>query len=330
MAALRVLYAGSPDPSARTLELLLAAADSCGFEICGVLSNPPSARGRRKTPEATPVASFAERNLLPTFTPEHLDGACRAEIAAVRPDILVCFAYGHIFGPKFMALFRFGGLNLHPSALPKYRGCAPVNAAILNRDAATAFCVQTISRAMDEGDIVAEEPVLLTGKETAGTLLNAAAERGAALLANVLRTVAETERIPEGRAQTGAASYTSVISKEDAKIDWSKSAEEIDAAVRAYSPAPGAWTTENGSVLKIIAGHAVGSEYWGAGTAAREGAGHPCGAVCAVDKEEGIIIRCKSGLYAVTELQRQSKKAAGFKEFMNGARGFVGTVLGSE
>ena len=87
MAALRVLYAGSPEASARTLELLLAEAAPRGFEICGALSNPPSARGRHKTPEATAVAALAERNGLPVFTPEHLDASCRVEIASVRPDI---------------------------------------------------------------------------------------------------------------------------------------------------------------------------------------------------------------------------------------------------
>lgn len=334
MAALRVLYAGSPEASARTLELLLAEAAPRGFEICGALSNPPSARGRHKTPEATAVAALAERNGLPVFTPEHLDASCRVEIAAVRPDILVCFAYGRIFGPKFMALFPYGGLNLHPSALPKYRGCTPVNAAILNRDAATAFCVQTISLAMDEGDIVAEHAVPLTGKETAGTLLDAAAEQGAALLATVLQTVARTKQRPQGRMQTGAASYTTVITKENAKIDWAKSAEEIDAAVRAYSPTPGAWTTENGAALKIIAGHAVSAEcgpakeaHTDAG-ATKNTAAPPCGTVCGINKTEGILICCGRGLYAVTQLQRQGKKAAGFKEFMNGARSFVGTVLG--
>ena len=126
----RVLYAGSPLASARTLEILIERAGQNGFEIAGVLTNPPSARGRHKTLVPTEVQDTAEKYGIPVFAPEHLDSAAREAVAAVKPDILVCFAYGHIFGPKFMELFKFGGINLHPSALPKYRGCTPVNAAI--------------------------------------------------------------------------------------------------------------------------------------------------------------------------------------------------------
>ena len=111
---IRVLYAGSPDASAETLRILLEKSSSCGFEIAGVLTNPPSAQGRHKTPVPTSVAVLARENALPVLEPEHLDGACREETAALNPDILVCFAYGHIFGPKFLAMFKMGGINLHP------------------------------------------------------------------------------------------------------------------------------------------------------------------------------------------------------------------------
>ena len=261
MPRLKVLYAGSPEASAHTLERLVeySGRDDCGFEVCAVLSNPPTAKGRHKTPTPTPVAFTAARLGLPCLTPERLNADARKQVSALSPDILVCFAYGHIFGPKFLALFKFGGLNLHPSALPKYRGCSPVNAAILNRDTETAFTVQTLSLAMDEGAIVRQKKITLTGTETAGSLLNAAAEEGAALLCDALSEIARTQQALAGTPQTGEASYTSVITKEDAKIDWTKSAKEIDAIVRAYSPEPCAWTEENGSALKILAGTALDS-----------------------------------------------------------------------
>ena len=327
MPRLKVLYAGSPAAAARTLELLIEySADSeCGFEICGVLSNPPTAKGRHKTPTPTPVTFTAEKFGLSCLTPEHLNAECREQVSMLAPDILVCFAYGHIFGPKFLSLFKFGGLNLHPSALPKYRGCSPVNAAILNRDTETAFTVQTLSLAMDEGNIVRQKKIALTGAETAGSLLNAAAEDGAALLCDALSEISRTGQLPAGTPQIGEASYTTVISKDDAQIDWTKSAEEIDAFVRAYSPEPCAWTTENGSALKILAGKIFSGA---SATGADETA--VCGTVLQFEKNAGILVQCGGGIYAVTELQRQGKNAAKAKDFINGARSFIGTVLGGQ
>ncbi|MFC2478884.1 MAG: methionyl-tRNA formyltransferase [Treponema socranskii subsp. buccale] len=352
---IRVLYAGSPEASAKTLSLLFDGAD--GYEIAGVLSNPPSAQGRHKTPAATAVARFAEERGIPLFTPEHLNAASREEIAGIRPDILVCFAYGHIFGPKFLSLFPLGAINLHPSLLPKYRGPAPVNAAILNRDTKTAVTVQTISLAMDEGDILAQEIVELDGTETSFSLLDHCASRGAEIIKKLLEECASNGKLPEGKKQTGKASYTKIIAKDDCRIDWMKSAAEIDAKIRAYFPEPGAWTEENGSPLKILSARIYEGENPLAteagpskkntvseNDAAPENA-EPLDSECALvpgdtaassqvpgtvlsfDKKRGILVQTGSGIIAVTELQRQGKKALDASSFINGARNFVGTVL---
>ena len=320
---IRVLYAGSPEASAKTLSLLFDGAD--GYEIVGVLSNPPSAQGRHKTPAATAVARFAEEHGIPLFTPEHLDAASREKIIGIRPDILVCFAYGHIFGPKFLSLFPFGAVNLHPSLLPKYRGPAPVNAVILNRDTETAVTVQTISLAMDEGDILAQEIVKLDGSETAGFLLDHCAVRGAELIKKLLGECASNGKLPDGKKQTGEASYTKIITKDDCRIDWGKSAAEIDAKIRAYFPEPGAWTEENGSPLKILSARTVEDEKPPM-TKTAVSSEIP-GTVLSFDKKRGILVQTGSGILAVTELQRQGKKALDAQSFMNGARNFIGTVL---
>ena len=183
---IRVLYAGSPEASAVTLKLLVEKASASGYEIAGVLTNSPTAKGRHKELVPTPVGLAARELGLPVFEPEHLDTAAREAVKEINPDIMVVFAYGHIFGPKFMELFRFGGINLHPSARPVYRGCTPVNAAILNGDKETAFTIQKVSKALDEGNILAQEKVILTGNETAGSLLNDAAVKGAELITGIL------------------------------------------------------------------------------------------------------------------------------------------------
>lgn len=334
---LRVLYAGSPEPAAITLKLLLQNAESCGFEIVGVLTNPPASQGRHKDLIPTPVQVVAQENNLPFFTPDHLDGECRDQISPLKADILVCFAYGHIFGPKFLGLFPLGGMNLHPSLLPKYRGCTPVNAAILNRDEKTAATIQTLSLGMDEGDILAQKVIHLDGTETAESLLKNSAEIGAELIASILKNTAEKGAVPKGEPQSGEASYTGIITKAHGKIDWSKSAVEIEAALRAYTPEPGIWTTENTgtpkeNTLKIIKAKvgdeaSVGEKVVALGDAA-EIAGKQPGTVLAFVKPEGIYVKCGTGVLCVTELQRQGKKAMAYKDFMNGAGNFIGSVLG--
>jgi methionyl-tRNA formyltransferase len=314
---LSVLYAGSPAPAARTLELLIENASGYGYTVAGVLTNPPSTQGRHKTLIPTPVQIVAEKNAIPVFTPEHLDTACREEIAAVSPALLVCFAYGHIFGPKFLALFEYGGINLHPSLLPKYRGCTPVNAAIFNGDAETGITVQHISAGMDEGNILAQEKVPLDGTETAGSLLMYSAEHGAHLICTVIAEAVQNRQLPVGKLQQGEPSYTGMLTKESGRIDWRMSAEKIDAQIRACSPDPGCWTMENNEPLKILAAHPVIS---GASTAVP-------GIVTAFDSDNGILIATGNGILAVTELQRQGKNAVTARDFMNGARDFVGMVL---
>ena len=217
---IKILYAGSPEAARITLEKLFDSQTTCGFEIVGVLSNPPSAKGRHKDLIPTPVAAFATQKGIPVFTPEHLDSAARDQIRPLGADLLVCFAYGHIFGPKFLEMFPLGGINLHPSLLPKYRGCTPVPAAILNRDSQTAVTIQTLGLKMDEGDILAQTIVELKGTETGESLLNYSAEEGARLITGLLSETSKNGNLPAGKAQSGEASYTGIITKEDGKINW--------------------------------------------------------------------------------------------------------------
>lgn len=321
---IRVLYAGSPEASAETLRILLEKSSSCGFEIVGVLTNPPSAKGRHKTPFPTPVALLAAEKNLPILEPEHLDSACREQVAALCPDIFVSFAYGHIFGPKFMALFTFGGINLHPSALPLYRGCSPVPAAILNGDSSTAFTIQKVSKNVDEGAVLAQKMVILTGTETGGSLLHDAAVDGAELLCGVLSDISATGSVPEGTAQKGTPSYTTFITKQDARIDWSSNSRAVDACVRAYFPSPVAWTEENGVPLRILESVPISENDV---LVTKEMRDAPFGMVCAFEKQLGIIVRCGEGFLALKKIQRQGKNAVDYKSFMNGAHNFIGTLL---
>ena len=314
---IKIVFAGSPDAARITLEGLFEAQSACGFEIAGVLSNPPSAKGRHKDLIPTPVAAFAAEKGIPVFTPEHLDGAAREAISPLAADLLVSFAYGHIFGPKFLALFPLGGINLHPSLLPKYRGCTPVPAAILNRDKETAVTVQTLSLKMDEGNILAQTRVDLNGTETTESLLNYSAEEGARLICDLIKETAAGGKLPAGTPQSGEASYTGIITKEDAKINWSEPASVIEAKIRAYYPEPGCWCMENGAPLRILEAKILEGQ---SGT-------EDAGKVLDFSKADGILVQTGNGLLAIRKLQRQGKNVMDYKSFMNGARNFLGTVL---
>ncbi|MBO7122166.1 MAG: methionyl-tRNA formyltransferase [Treponema sp.] len=328
---LKILYAGSPAPAATTLRLLLdKQAKNGGWQIAGVLTNPPSAKGRRKELTPTDVGLLAQERGIPVFCPQKLDSAAREQISAQGFDALVCFAYGKIFGPKFLSLFKAGGVNVHPSLLPKYRGATPVPAAILNCDKETGVTVQTLALGMDEGEILAQEKIALDGTETTDSLLDKSAQIAAALLEGLLCDTAAASSFPKGKAQEGEASYTKTISKDDALINWNDSAKKISAAIRAYTSEPGAWTRiggESGETLKILKAAPLDDDCLQGQEAAPSGRPAVSGTVAAFDKKRGILVKCGQGCLCVTELQRQQKKAMGYKDFMNGARDFVGTRL---
>ncbi|MCQ2593011.1 MAG: methionyl-tRNA formyltransferase [Treponema sp.] len=360
---MKILYAGSPEAARKTLEILFNNQEDCGFEIAGVLSNPPSAKGRHKELIPTPVAAFALEKNIPVFTPEHLDAAAREEISPLNCDLLVSFAYGHIFGPKFMALFPMGGINLHPSLLPKYRGCTPVPAAILNRDKQTAATIQRLAPKMDEGNILSQEVISLDLSETGEELLNKSAEIGAKLICNLLKEASQNNSLPEGKVQEGEASYTGIITKLHGKIFWnvetvlqeksiveqqndsSDSIETLEkltsgayteAKIRAYYPDPGCWCVENNLPLKIHQADFISFEDTEKISAIVNQMENPSidfikempnGKVFLYHKGLGILVKVCDGVLVLKKLQRQGKNPMNYKDFMNGARDFVGTVL---
>ena len=335
---LKVLFGGSPACAAKALELILkdsAMSNSVPeeeYKIVGVLTNPPSAQGRHKELIPTEVEHYAiiwnraRNDNLAVFTPEHIKELEREQIASLEPDIFVCFAYGHILGPKFFSLFKFGGINLHPSLLPKYRGATPVNAAILNCDDETGFSIQKMALGMDEGDILYQQKERLTGTETAEQVLKNSALYGGMNITQILRKIAKTGKLPASFPQEGKASYCSIIKKEDGKINWNNSAEKIDAQIRAYTPWPGCFTTSGNLQLKILKARAASKVAAQDSSVVKNTSAVP-GTVLEYNKQRGILIQTGNGVLIATELQWQAKKAMDYKSFMNGARNFIGTVL---
>lgn len=348
---MRVLFAGSPEIAVPTLRALARA-----HQVVGVLTNPESAQGRGRAVQPTAV-ELAARELwgpaFPILKPVTLRTEARAEVAALKPDILVSFAYGKIFGPKFLALFPKGGINVHPSLLPRYRGSSPIQQAILDMVPETGVCVQTIALEMDTGDILCSERIPLTGRETSATLSAVAAEIGAILALHALDAIAQGKEQPA--PQQGEPSYCQKISKSDGLVDWRLSSVRIDARVRAFNPWPLAYTYFRGQRLNILESYpfasSVGQDFQDLPARSRPDAPAQSqsgpstqswsdaqsalwkaapGAIIGIDRHKGIVVQTGDGVLGLLVLQLAGRKALPFAEFANGARNLVGTVLSSQ
>jgi methionyl-tRNA formyltransferase len=255
---------------------------------------------------------------IPQLKPEKLDAQAREETAALAPDLLVSFAYGRLFGPRFLALFPLGGINIHPSLLPKYRGASPISAAIMAREKETGICIQKLAAELDSGALIAEEHIPLSGRETALSLGKTAAARAAVLMRELLPDFGP--RASAARPQQGETIYCYELKKEDGLIDWGKSAAQIDAQIRAYTPWPLSFTFREKDMLFILEAAPLES-------APSTGKEIP-GMVLGTDKNQGILIQTGDGFLAVSRLQKQAKKALDWEAFCNGERDFIGARLG--
>jgi len=319
---MRVLFAGTPEMAVPTLQAL---ADT--VTLVGVLTAPDRSKGRGRRLVPSPVKAAAMERGLPVLQPPRLGAEAREAVRELEPELLVVVAYGRIFGPKFLSLFPRGGINLHPSLLPKYRGPSPIPAAILAGESRTGITVQRVAREMDSGDILRQEELPLGGSETTAGLTDYVAREGAKL---VLATVRDLE---EGRAAPSPqnheeASYCGLISKQDGEIDWRRSAREIERMTRAYDPWPGAYTFFRGQRLTIWRAEVPppGTAAADVESAGAEDAG--AGSVLGVDKARGILIQTCDGVLAVQRLQLQSRSATDWQSFLNGARDILNETLG--
>ncbi|MCX7788343.1 MAG: methionyl-tRNA formyltransferase [Spirochaetes bacterium] len=309
---MNVLFAGTPEMAVPSL---VAVAQH--FPIVGVLTSPDQEVGRGRNLLPSPVKQKASELNLPVLTPQTLNGEVREQVRRLSPDILVVVAYGKIFGPKFLSLFPMGGINLHPSLLPKYRGPSPIPEVILRGDTETGITIQKVALQMDAGPILHQEVIPLNGTETTATLTKLCAERGANLLVQVLKGI-ETGIVKEVPQDESKATYCKLLTKEDGRINWSYSAVQIERMVRAYDPWPTAWTLYRGEILKILKA-SVYQPFT---------KGERVGRVIGVDKEKGILVQTGEGILAIHRLQLQSRKALDFASFLNGERNFMGAILG--
>lgn len=310
---MRVLFAGSPDFAVPSLEALHARLDVCGVLTC---CSRPAGRGQARA--CSSVAARAAAWRLPVIEADAIGASVLARVAALQPDILAVSAYGRIFRKRFIELFPRGGINLHPSLLPRHRGPSPVAAAILAGDAQTGVTVQRLALEFDTGEILARRAVPLCGDETCGGLTETLARTGAELLADVLCRAQSGPMAGEPQDES-MATYCRLIRKEDGAIDWKAPAAAIGRAVRAFDPWPRAFTTLEAMTLLILKARAL----------PEPGSGEP-GRVLGFRKGAGLLVKTGDGLLAVEALQLQARKPLDARAFLNGNPRVVGSRLGGE
>ncbi len=315
---MRVLFAGTPSLAVPALEKVARS-----HHVVAVLTSPDKPAGRGRAPARSAVCKAAQGLGLCTLQPSRLDEELCRKVREAAPEILVVAAYGKIFRKDFLAIFPRGGINLHPSLLPRFRGPSPISAAILAGDAETGVTIQALAMKFDTGDILAQQRLPLAGTETTAALSDTLAAAGAELLARVL------DRIEHGPApvpvpqEEARATYCTALRKEDGQVRWSEPALVIERKIRAYDPWPRAATDVSGETLLLLKSHVYPD------TLARKSSGEAPGTVLAADKSHGILVRTGSGVLAVERLQLQFKKPMDWLPFLNGHPGLVGMRLGA-
>ncbi len=319
---MRIVFCGTPQFAVPTLKHLLAQPD---FEIAGVITQPDRPRGRGQKLSFSPVKGVAKAAHLPVHQPEKIRAPEAQELLKeLSPDGVVIIAYGQIIPAGLLSIPRHGWINLHASLLPKYRGAAPINWAIVNGETRTGVTTMRIDAGMDTGDMLLQREVEIGPAETAPELALRLSELGAPLMAETLRRLAAGTIVP--RAQNHAeASYAPILKKEDGRIDWNRSAREIYNRMRGLAPWPGTYTTFRGQTCHVL-GKPV-SKGVGAGLPAH-GTGVAPGTLFG-EKNELFVMCGDATVLRVVAVKVEGRKQVSASEFANGARLKAGERFGN-
>ena len=297
---MRLIFAGTPEFAAHALRALLHA----GHDVALVLTQPdrPAGRGLRLLPSA--VKALAQEHGIDVYQPASLkDEAALTRLGSLGADAMVVAAYGLILPEPVLAIPRLGAINIHASLLPRWRGAAPIQRAILAGDALTGISIMQMDAGLDTGPLLATESVAIAAEDTSASLHDKLAELGARLIVTALAQLERGQLRAKPQAPAGA-SYAAKIAKNEARIDWNESAPVIERKLRAFNPLPGATAMTRSVVLKI----------WRARVSPAEGAP---GTILEVGAK-GIIVACGSGSLCVLELQRAGGRKLAAAQFLAG------------
>lgn len=307
---LRTVFMGTPEFALPTLKGLIAS----GVDLVGVYTQPDRPKGRGKKLAASPVKHLAMEENIPVFQPQKLREPGAVEtLQGLQPDLIVVVAYGQILPKAVLDIPTYNCINVHASLLPKYRGAAPINQAIIAGEKETGVTTMLMDVGLDTGDMLVKLSLPIGPDETAGQLHDRLALLGRKAMEETLRQLCEGCLKPEPQ-DDAISSYAPMMKKEDGRIDWQKSALQIHNQVRGLDPWPGAYTYLDGEVLKIAA------------TGVEESSSGQPGTIVSADKT-GVRIACGSGVLVVGELQLPGKKRLAAMNFLSGHPLFPGTQL---
>jgi methionyl-tRNA formyltransferase len=308
---MRIGFAGTPAFAAVALAAILEA----GFSVCRVLTRPDRPHGRGMKREPGPVKALAVAHRIPVLQPASLgEPAVRDQVTALAVDALVVAAYGLILPKPILDWPRHGCINIHASLLPRWRGAAPIQRALLAGDRETGISIMAVDEGLDAGPIIARCPLPIGERETAGSLHDKLAQVGARAIVAALWQLQREGQLPAQAQPAAGVTYAAKIDRSEARIDWRQSADAIDRRIRAFNPTPGAQTTLAGETVKL----------WEAVPTAASGAP---GTVVRADAT-GIVVACGEGALNLSTLQRPGGRRLSAAAFLAGHPLATGTLLG--
>ena len=310
---MKIVFMGTPEFAVESLKALVEA----GHDVVGVFTQPDRPKGRGNRVEETPVKKYALANGIKVFQFEKIRKQEGLDaLRGLAPELCVTAAFGQILSKKILEVPKFGTINVHASLLPRHRGAAPVNQAIIMGDEVTGVTTMFTDAGLDTGDMLLKTETRIGPDETAGELTERLAVMGAKLL---IETIAELEKgtLKQTKQDESQATYEPMMDKSVGMIDWSKSPKEICDLVRGTNPWPGAFTYLNGDVLKI----------WGAKAYETEDVSEP-GKVIVSSPRGGLVVSCGGGAVEITLLQAPGGKQMPAKAYLSGKKIDAGIHLG--
>ena len=310
---MKILFMGTPDFASESLRALIKSEN----EIVGVVSQPDRPKGRGHKLVPTDVKVTAQEAGLTVYQPELLKNeAFLPTLEELNPDIIVVAAYGRILPEYILNYPRYGCINVHASLLPKYRGAAPIQRAVLNGDDETGVCIMKMEKGLDTGDIISVKSTAIGEYETSGELFDRLAKIGGDLLVRTIKDI-ETGNAVYTKQDDEKSTYAEKITKETACIDWGKSSTEISKQICAMNPFPGAYTTYMGDTLKIYEAEKT------------EGEGKP-GQILGIEKKKGLKVACKNGAIFIKTVQFAGLKRMNIEDYARGHKIETDIILGAD
>lgn len=310
---MKIIFMGTPDFSVGTLEALLAA----GHEITLVVSQPDKPKGRGHELTSTPVKEAALKHGLPVYQPKKVrDPEVIEKLSETEADVIVVIAFGQIIPKEILEMKRYGCINVHASLLPKYRGAAPIQWAVIDGEKESGVTIMQMDEGLDTGDMLLKGSLTLSPDETGGSLFERLSTLGAELCVEALSKMEKGELKPEKQGESPTA-YARMLTKEMGCLDWSESAERLERLIRGLNPWPSAYTRLGDKTLKI----------WSARVCERADDKAACGEIFNITKNT-ICVACGEGALEITELQLQGKKRMDTGAFLRGFHLEPGSRLG--